>query len=1511
VSNLAKKSALVSAAAICVAFLISNALQPSLALTNGGSITALGVPLTENFDTLPVTGAGVAWADNSTIPGWYTTRTTYTAGTGSSNGGALYSFGVAGTNPVTDRALGSVASGATTAIFQAARLTNNTSATITSLDINYAGEQWRNGGNTVAHSLTFQYQVADAGVITGANTPATGWTAVPALSFTGPIATATAGPLDGNAAANRLAITGTLNVTVNAGQEIWVRWQDADDAGSDHGLAVDDFSVTANGAPADPAPTVVGTTPSNLAADVPVNSSVVITFSESVNAAAAAFTLQCPAGSPTAFTPSASPDTTFTLTPDSDLPFGTTCSVTVIANQVTDTDTDDPADQMAANFAFSFTTVASPVDAAPTVTTTTPVDGATAVAVDADLTVSFSESVTASPSAFTIQCGSLQTFAQSASPASSFTLNADADLPYSTVCTVTVTASQISDTDPNDPPDQLASDFTFSFTTADQPPPPPTNVIINEVDSDTPGTDTAEFVELYDGGAGHTALDGLTVVFYNGNGDVSYAAFDLDGFSTNPDGYFTLGNPAVPGVDLVFNPGSAGLLQNGADAVALYVGNASAFPNGTLATSTNLQDAVVYDTDDADDPELLLALLNGGEPQVNENGGGSGQTQSIQRCPNGEGGARVTSGYLQGTPTPDGANSCPPPTPPSNSVIVVSQLYGGGGNAGATYQRDYVELYNRGTSPADIGGWSLQYASATGSGWDFNKQPLGGTIGPGEYYLIALASSGADGAPLPAANITGLINMSGTSGKIALVNSFDGLVGNCPTSDPHVMDLVGYGSADCREGPSTAPSPSTTTAIFRLGGGSIDTDRNGNDFVTGVPAPRRTAPIVELGPLVLATDPRTNGANVPRDATIQVTFTEPVNVIGSWFDITCVTTGQHNSVTQAGGGLTHYITPNVNFLAGEQCTATIFKDQVSDEDLDDSAPNTDTLPSNYIWTFTVSTGTPPPYPASVHLTMGNPSAAVADTGQPNNYLMEKPEYALSYDRDLGRPNWVSWHLSDDWIGTLTRVDTFRADPAVPADWYRVQSFDFTGSGFDRGHMVPNADRDKETSIPINQATFLMSNMVAQAPDNNQGPWAEFEGYLRTLTPADEIYVVAGGAGAGGTGSNGGVTMTVAGGHVSVPAQTWKVALVIPKADGDDLSRVTCSARTIAVILPNTQGIRNDLWESFLTTVDAVETLTGYDFFSNLPEPIQRCIEAGTNGTNPPLDTDADGVPDDVDNCPFTANPDQADADHDGIGDTCDDMVAPSVVCAPPDRAWHAGNVALACTATDGGTGLANAADAAFSLETAVADGIEDANASTDSRVVCDVAGNCAQAGPIAGNKIDRKDPAITLSTPPNGVVYQLNRVVNAAYGCADGGSGPATCAGTVANGAPIDTSSIGAKTFIVSATDIAGNASSTTVSYNVALASISITNLPADVVVGDSFVPIYSYQGDGATSVTTSTSDRCSVSDDIVTFVKKGTCTLSAHAAGTANFDPVNGPAQSFSIDKDKVKPNSPGQKDK
>src|SRR5262249_27554140 len=149
----------------------------SSALTNNGTITTFGTPLTENFDTLASTGTNLIWTDNSTIPGWYSSRTTYTANNGSSNAGSLYSYGTGA-----DRALGSVGSNATGDIFWGVRLVNSTGGTINSLNISFVGEQWRNGGNTTPQTVDFQYQVANSGVIT--NITSGTWTDFDPLDFT-------------------------------------------------------------------------------------------------------------------------------------------------------------------------------------------------------------------------------------------------------------------------------------------------------------------------------------------------------------------------------------------------------------------------------------------------------------------------------------------------------------------------------------------------------------------------------------------------------------------------------------------------------------------------------------------------------------------------------------------------------------------------------------------------------------------------------------------------------------------------------------------------------------------------------------------------------------------------------------------------------------------------------------------------------------------------------------------------------------------------------------------------------------------------------------------------------------------------------------------------------------------------------------------------------------------------------------------------------------------------------
>ena len=180
------------------------------------------------------------------------------------------------------------------------------------------------------------------------------------------------------------------------------------------------------------------------------------------------------------------------------------------------------------------------------------------------------------------------------------------------------------------------------------------DIVINEVDADQSGTDTAEFIELFDGGDGNTSLDGYSLVFFNGSSDTAYETVALTGYSTDANGYFVVCGDASDISDSCdYTPGVS--IQNGADAVALYLNNSPA-----AVTTEGLADALVYDTNDADDAGLL-PLLNSGQSQVNEGGSGNKDGHSMQRCANGSGGARNTDSYTQAAPTPGAANNCAAP----------------------------------------------------------------------------------------------------------------------------------------------------------------------------------------------------------------------------------------------------------------------------------------------------------------------------------------------------------------------------------------------------------------------------------------------------------------------------------------------------------------------------------------------------------------------------------------------------------------------------------------------------------------------------------------------------------------------------------------------------------------------------------------------------------------------------------------------------------------------------------
>jgi endonuclease G len=242
--------------------------------------------------------------------------------------------------------------------------------------------------------------------------------------------------------------------------------------------------------------------------------------------------------------------------------------------------------------------------------------------------------------------------------------------------------------------------------------------------------------------------------------------------------------------------------------------------------------------------------------------------------------------------------------------------------------------------------------------------------------------------------------------------------------------------------------------------------------------------------------------------------------------------------------------------------------------------------------------------SNVHLTMGNPSNAGSSY---SNLLLSKSQYAVSYNCYRGTPNWVSWQLNPSWLGSAPRQDDFRADTTLPSGCYRVSSSDYTGSGFDRGHMAPSADRTN--TIANNSATFLMTNMIPQAPDNNQGVWANLESYCRDLVvnQGKELYIISGSYGTGGTGSNGTRT-TIANGNVTVPARTWKVIVVLNRPNSG-ASSVTTSTRVIAVNIPNTQGVRYADWRDYRVSVDSIETNTGYNLLSNVSTSIQSTIES--------------------------------------------------------------------------------------------------------------------------------------------------------------------------------------------------------------------------------------------------------------------------------------------------------------
>lgn len=523
--------------------------------------------------------------------------------------------------------------------------------------------------------------------------------------------------------------------------------------------------------------------------------------------------------------------------------------------------------------------------------------------------------------------------------------------------------------------------------------------------------------------------------------------------------------------------------------------------------------------------------------------------------------------------------------------IVISQFQAAGGNS----DDEFIELHNIGSGSVDLNGHRLVYRSSAGTNdVAFVNWTTATIIPAGGYYLIT--STGYDGG------VPGNISYNPTTCGCAMSASGGGLAVRLgAVNTGAVIDSVGYGSATNIFVESTVtPAPAANTGQGRKLNGCQDTDNNSNDFSNSNPSTPSNAGSSPIacgggGTQIQASGAANPATVAPNAATLLTVSVSPainppstgISVTGNLTNIGGAGAQQFfdngtNGDTTAGDNVFSYLATVAANTPGGATNVTA------------TASDAEARSVGVTINLTINA------PAAVDdpLLLGNPTNATTSIANENNYLITRPQYSLSYSRAKATPNWVGWRLDSTWVGSAPRQNDYRPDTSLPAGWYQVRETDYSGSGYDRGHICPSGDRTR--SIADNSATFLMTNFFPQLPANNQGPWNDFEIYLRTVAgQGNEIYIFSGGHGNAGT---------VANGQVVVPLVTWKVVVILPNGT-NDLERINKGTRTIAIIVPNQAPVNQAaLWRTFRTSVDAVEVLTGYDFFSKVPKNTQEIIE---------------------------------------------------------------------------------------------------------------------------------------------------------------------------------------------------------------------------------------------------------------------------------------------------------------
>jgi DNA/RNA endonuclease G (NUC1) len=520
----------------------------------------------------------------------------------------------------------------------------------------------------------------------------------------------------------------------------------------------------------------------------------------------------------------------------------------------------------------------------------------------------------------------------------------------------------------------------------------------------------------------------------------------------------------------------------------------------------------------------------------------------------------------KGTPgaANDGATSPPPPPPPGGTGDVVINELLQDPQAVLDANGEWFEVHNRGTTPVNLQGWTIASLN------DVSHVINGSVVIPAGGFAVL----GRNGSSATNGGVTVNYVYAGAT-TLSLGNGTDWLAlrdGAGASVDSVAWTSVTAGTARALIDPASdnvnVNGSAWTGCSATFGSGDRGTPGAANSGCTGggggggsvslsINAPRQI-PVGYTKPAFPTA--RNSAGQVVTDVTYTWTSSNPsVAAVDSLGYINGLSVGTATITATASNGGAGSAT--IEILPADVPTTAVYRN---------------------------------------HLEFGTPDGA---TG----IAVNKPEFASLYSETRGAPAWVSWNINATQFGSAPRCDCFTADQTLPSGVYRVVDFNYRNSGYDRGHMVQSESRT--ATFQENAATFLMTNIVPQAGENNQGPWVQFENHLNDLArqQGKEIYVVAGGEYTASPATLKGE------GRVQIPAWTWKVAVVVDGGEGLDDVHGTGDLQVLAIRMPNdtatARGIRNNPWTMYETTVDDIEARTGYDLLDALPNGIERIVES--------------------------------------------------------------------------------------------------------------------------------------------------------------------------------------------------------------------------------------------------------------------------------------------------------------